>query len=76
MYGNGVVIGMEAMVAVHKPILQVLQVAPAVCCAEVDGSAAQGTAECRFGAATTTMSVGSTTAGSDFAYQNNIVIYG
>ena len=60
MYGNGVRTGMEAIAAVHRPILQALHLALAVWAVAVAGSAMLSTAECRI-VATAARTVGATT---------------
>ena len=60
MYGNGVRTGMESIAAVHRPILQALHLAMAVCTVAVAGNSMLRTAEYRVDTAAP-QAVGATT---------------
>ena len=76
MYGNGVRTGMEAIAAVHRPILQALHLALSVFFVAVAGATTQGTAVYRFVTATT-QAAGTTTTASAlfFSNYNNIPFF-
>ena len=69
MYGNGVMTGMEVIAAVRRQTLQDHHLALSACLVAVAGTAAPGTAVCRFVSATT-QTTGTSTTVSASSFRN------